>query len=160
MHHQSVQHTGKKKKRQQQQYLDLNLYMWGCQGSCSRVLMCLAGWDHMVENWVVGVLQYMNTFRSLARQRQTAHLLGSVGPTVSAGRYSRYVCVCTISEMTAACMVPSLAESPQDVVQCSVQNKCLAVAQYYDVKNIFPKALRQCSPQPRVGREDGRAARH
>ncbi len=93
--------------------------MWGFQGSCSRVLMCLAGWDCLVENWMVGALQYTNTFKSLDRRRQTSHLwgrfardvlLGSVGPTVCAGGWSRYVRKidsCTITEITGACTVPS-----------------------------------------------------
>lgn len=103
---------------------------------------------------MVGVLQNTNTFKSLARQSETAHLwggggmfarvvlLGSVSPAVCAGRCSRYVWKidsCTITEIAAACVVPSSAESPQSVVQCNVQDARTNVsllAQYYNVKNI------------------------
>lgn len=72
---------------------------------------------------------YTNTFKSPARQRQTAHLWG---------RFATFcpVRICQsnraqadtadmfggLTEITAACVVPSSAESPQTVVQCNVHN--------------------------------------
>lgn len=72
---------------------------------------------------------YTNTFKSLARQRQTAHLCGrfakvvlsgSVSPAVCTGRYSRYVW--RIDRNHCSLRGPILAESPQNVVQCIVHD--------------------------------------
>lgn len=88
---------------------------------------CWCVWQDGTTWWRTGRLVGSSTrihSKSLARQRQTAHLrgrvvalLGSVGPTACASRYSRYVWKvdgCTITEITAACMVPSWAGSPQE----------------------------------------------
>ena len=73
LHHQSVQHTGKIKKfKKKQKQSNCSISIWTrtrgfvfffFKGSCIRVLMCLAGWDHMVENWAVGRHQNTNTFK-------------------------------------------------------------------------------------------------
>lgn len=116
--------------------------MWGgVQGPCSRVLMCLAGWDHMIETgW------YTDTFKSLARQRQTAHLWGrfcqshpvkdlSVQPCAQADAADMFGGLGK-KKIAAACVVPSSAESPQNVVECNVHDtRTKVLAQYSDVKN-------------------------
>lgn len=127
--------------------------MWDFfHGSCSRVQMCLAGWDQHGWDWVVGVLQYMNTFKSLARHRQTAHLWGHfarvvllafVTSTVRAGSYSRQTMFgrLTVDNHRNYCSLHGPIRSGESsecrTVQCPRhRDKCLTVAQYYDVKNI------------------------
>ena len=155
LHHQSVQHTGKikkfkkKTKTEQLQYFDLNSYTW-VWFFFSKVPAseCWCVWQDGTTWWRTGRLVGTRTrihSKSLARQRQTAHLrgrvvalLGSVGPTACAGGYSRYVWKvdgCTITEITAACMVPSWARESSRVQHPWHRDKGLTAAQI-DVKNV------------------------
>lgn len=112
--------------------------MWGFHGSCSRVLMCLAGWDHMVETgWLVCSSTQIHSSLWPDRDRQLIVKSRPVRVCQSdtADMFGRLTAV---QSLQLARSHPFSGESSE----CSTvqrpwhRDNCLTVAQYYDVKNI------------------------